>query len=140
MLVVGIALAMTVVAALLGGSRPATDARTECPNREGCSECHKNQIPPSHTHDFLSDWHGGAAHAHPTSCLGCHKQSQCDDCHLRKAPVWHGAGVTRPQLDDSARRLHGQFGRQRSEDCMACHAQSFHIQCSGCHLFSEFSE
>lgn len=130
--------ASLVLAGLFGGARVPGAAERGCPRDPSCAQCHEGEMPPSHTPEFFSDRHGEAAHAQAQTCYGCHERTECDECHARKAPLWHGAEVEQPDLGAQHRRGHAALGSRRREDCIACHAQNFQLHCAECHQRKEF--
>lgn len=139
LLVGGLALALAAAAMALADDRSpeADDPHHTDGDQKGCARCHLDQVPPSHTQEFFTNRHGEAALASRASCTGCHERSECDSCHEQKRPLWHESGMAWPQLSAANRRAHAELGRQRRQDCMACHEHRFHEQCSECHQRTE---
>lgn len=117
---------------------PAADHAVDCPEVAGCATCHQGEMPTTHDAEFFADRHGDAALAQRAACAGCHAQSECDACHAERTPLWHDARIARPGLDLEARHAHASLGRDRREDCLACHEQNFRAHCSACHSRTEF--
>ncbi len=93
----------------------ATENRCDLCHQEeqSCNNCHRHQLPQSHTNFFRIRGHGIQSSIDRQSCATCHRTDFCDRCHQSTAPRSHRAG----------------FGAPRNRHCTGCH---FPLQDSGC--------
>lgn len=95
---------------------------------EDCYACHPkdfNLVPRSH---YVPKWktkHKRQAKANIGSCLMCHKQAFCSDCHMKMkaVPKDHKA-------ESQWRGGHGQQFLQMKQNCRICHTEK---NCDKCH-------
>jgi hypothetical protein len=96
-----------------------------------CRQCHQNLPkvpllkvrPQTHDlHDFKSK-HGAIALGETSSCLNCHKESTCTQCHnsnraLKKSP--HPTHFL---------RIHGMKAQMGEGSCTSCHSPRTCVKC-----------
>jgi hypothetical protein len=91
-----------------------------------CGQCHvasEPRVPLDHRADWIST-HGMEAGWHEVSCMNCHTQVDCQDCHS-------GDNV-RPRAHDLNFAFdHALVARSNELDCASCHVDSQF--CSDCH-------
>lgn len=105
----------------------AEETCVECHRREAaprrCDTCHlglsRTTVPASHGEEsFMREHHN----QEPTTCLRCHAQSFCTDCHSRDhTPTWKLS-------------MHGQDAVRDPRACATCHEAD---QCDRCHRTSQ---
>ncbi len=103
-----------------------------------CADCHKGSVQQTHVPIFLSESHGTAAHANRASCLGCHEEASCDECHQAEAPLWHTEAFMDPGRGLDERDYHAREATSRAGDCMECHAANRFVKCGDCHTTEEW--
>jgi hypothetical protein len=96
-----------------------------------CATCHlptDQLLPASHTPDFIHN-HSDLARANETmaatdfSCMTCHKQSFCQDCH-------EGDNLDRLTHPLNFEFTHALAAQGKERECAVCHTQrSFCIDC-----------
>lgn len=94
-------------------------------SRTACDLCHEGQRPSARvasrtfaaTHG--SEWRTTHGMGNPETCLVCHQQEDCAECH--------GAGL--PHGPDFI-QTHFTYAAEASAKCGGCHESSF---CDGCH-------
>jgi hypothetical protein len=104
----------------------AEETCVECHRNEGaprrCDTCHlglsRTTVPASHGEEsFMREHHN----QNTTTCLRCHAQSFCTDCHSRDhTPLWKLSA-------------HGQDAVRDPRACATCHEAD---QCDRCHRTS----
>jgi hypothetical protein len=123
----------------------------QCHEQSFCADCHAaatRPLPPSqlmpdrvdrafiHRGDFLSR-HALEARARPVSCLNCHGESFCRDCHDSRAQALGGGPKASPHPPGFVMRggvaFHGTEARQNPQACAACHDQGAASNCVTCH-------
>jgi hypothetical protein len=128
-----------------------------CHMERFCDDCHSrhNELTPSTRFPervdrqliHRGDWrarHGLEAAATPGSCLKCHSQKQCRDCHRveglgetdpsgkvpnNQGARPHPAGWMNPVASD----FHGASARRNIVSCAGCHDRGVHSNCVLCH-------
>ena len=101
-----------------------------------CASCHER--PPQYHEDRA--WaisHGRSEPRHASSCLTCHAQHACQDCHAR-APSTHTAAFRSPERRGAEEQLHVFVGRSRPAACLVCHTAPLR-ECGDCHARDELS-
>ena len=98
-----------------------------------CAECHAGDLPRVHTAEFVEKEHMNQAYLNWQTCMSCHWQKSCNDCHEMKKsmPEYHS-----PEFLDTAgkgRMQHVLYARMRPESCMACHTHRYASTCGKCH-------
>jgi hypothetical protein len=142
---------------LQAGGSAATCAQCHAP--KFCDECHFTSVgltPPErnpervdrkfiHRGDYVFR-HPWDARSDAASCIGCHSQAQCRDCHDQRGVSekgalarndgfkFHGAGVLFPGSPD----FHGTAARRDIVSCAACHADGASGNCVTCHTVGAF--
>lgn len=82
-----------------------------------CRACHS--LRREHRQGDWRVTHGPESLADPASCLRCHTQSWCSDCHA----------ISRPHPQEWLAR-HPAEASRKSSNCQTCHTQQF---CDACH-------
>ncbi len=136
--------------------RAAQSARTcaQCHETRFCSQCHA-EVPLMHPEEsvpeklsFLRIHPGDYTYRHmwdvradSASCLRCHGQRFCNDCHETRGITqttamkhkggftFHGPGVLAPGSPD----FHGSAARRDIVSCAACHRDGERGDCLECH-------
>ncbi|MBI4602157.1 MAG: hypothetical protein HY721_09375 [Planctomycetes bacterium] len=132
--IASLVVAAAAVAALVRLSAPGSAA---CAKSGDCARCHRGSAPATHTPAYVRCGHGPPAVADRGSCLGCHEEKECGDCHLKEKPEWHTEALRKPDLDRAAREEHISRAAEHRGACAECHASRFHDQCAMCHRFDE---
>jgi hypothetical protein len=104
-----------------------------------CSDCHTDwRAALDHTSDF-STRHRLLAQQHSrTTCIVCHKESFCSDCHAHKEELKpsdkykNSAERFLPHRGDYLNQ-HKIDGRINPASCMKCHGRSNNERCKACH-------
>jgi len=146
---------------------PSAKAQTQlcltCHGDTFCSDCHNSEnmsLPPSllhqdnvtmnfiHEGDFLSR-HFIEARFNSGSCLSCHGQTFCRDCHVQEgiADVNPGLGTditANPhpmgfgfREDPTSPNFHGRIARREIVSCAGCHDNGTDTICLECHATLE---
>jgi hypothetical protein len=117
-------------------------------NEGGCMPCHTDfrRVPLkpiayfSHEGEFLKR-HASAARVEPNTCVRCHEQSFCSDCHARTVST--AVEFKLPERLDRQLLHRNDFAgrhmieaRQDPALCRRCHGESF---CRDCHTRSGVS-
>ena len=104
-----------------------------------CSECHQDaRASLDHTVDFESTRHKFFAPQQSASCVVCHKESFCSDCHAHREELKpsdkYKDSVERelPHRGDYLNQ-HKIDGRINPASCMKCHGRSNNERCRVCH-------
>jgi hypothetical protein len=120
-----------------------------------CETCHTNFAslrPKEHNKtDFIRE-HKRIARISNATCMGCHTQETCADCHNgasltkttksgkdmvsprspRLTAIDRGQGMTLSKVHDlNFRFTHGLAAQQKKQDCQTCHQEK--TFCSTCH-------
>ena len=135
---------------------PLMDTCMSCHNAEAapreCESCHLQSRaelkPVSHQPGWKTS-HGPDARLSDSSCLPCHRVSECQECHegaqlsalasgLRQAPFASRMESTTSQVVQEAhglnyRFLHSLEARGKSSDCATCHEMEAGDFCAQCH-------
>jgi len=100
---------------------------------KACAECHSSDVPRVHTAEFVKKGHLTQSYLNWQTCVTCHWQESCDDCHEEKesAPDYHTQEFK--DVAGAGRMQHVLYARVRPEGCMACHAHRYAATCGGCH-------
>ena len=98
-----------------------------------CAECHTGDAPRVHTDDFVEKEHMTQAYLNWQTCMVCHWQKSCNDCHEKKesAPSYHTSVFK--DTAGKGRMQHVLYARLRPEGCMACHTHRYAATCGRCH-------
>ena len=131
-----------------------TASCSQCHDGSFCQDCHFEEkfirlsefrgedvaFSFIHPGDFLHR-HPSLARTDPNSCLTCHGQDTCRDCHDRAGVgfrgaqrredgfAFHGPGVN----DPSSRDFHGRAARRDILACAGCHDNGNDSNCVDCH-------
>ena len=123
---------------------------SHCHRENECASCHSrlDVLPPGlrqsekvernlvHRGDFVTR-HAIESRADPSSCLRCHKTSQCDSCHRasRVAAGATGAVSSHPAgwMSPASPSFHGRSARTDIASCAACHDRGAASNCVACH-------
>lgn len=109
-------------------ARVAGASCTTCHGESGCTDCHKNERPRSHTAGWKNSGHGILADHDRTACATCHQADQCSRCHQLRPPTHYGAGFRVPaDASQGHAALIQQKGGTRS--CRVCHAADLCVSC-----------
>lgn len=138
---------------------PAMTTCNTCHNgvkaMNACETCHTNFAslrPKEHNKtDFIRE-HKRIARISNATCMGCHTQETCADCHNgvsltkttksgkdmvsprspRLTAIDRGQGMTLSKVHDlNFRFTHGLAAQQKKQDCQTCHQEK--TFCSTCH-------
>lgn len=135
---------------------PAMSTCMGCHNAEAapreCETCHlqtRAQLKPASHQAGWKNSHGPEARLSDSSCLPCHRVSECQECHegaqlseldsgLRQPPYASRMESTTGQALQSAhtlnyRFLHSLEARGKSSECATCHELEAGDFCSQCH-------
>ncbi len=82
-----------------------------------CRACH--ELQQEHRETNWQTIHGSESLANPASCVRCHTQSWCSDCHA----------ISRPHPQEWLER-HPAEAHRGKQKCSVCHTDSF---CEACH-------
>jgi hypothetical protein len=91
-----------------------------------CLVCHE-QDHPSKPADHLTGWnkdHGPIAQLNKESCVHCHQNSYCTDCH-------EGDNLDRQIHPLNYKNNHGIDARTNKDNCLTCHQEG--VFCTDCH-------
>jgi|Deesub1362A_J573_1020465.scaffolds.fasta_scaffold00432_4 hypothetical protein len=95
---------------------------------EDCYACHprgKMRLPQDHTYLFRTKEHGSYAKRNLSYCYMCHKESFCQNCHLRERVIPDDHKVK------DWKNTHGKEKYSRVSACTPCHSQKKF--CYNCH-------
>jgi hypothetical protein len=106
-----------------------TDCHAEKKVANECATCHTRVDtawpPPSHQHSWKQQ-HGmvvrSKSQVTADSCVLCHQESSCTECHMIEAPQSH--------TNTWRQRTHGIQARMDRNSCSACHLPD---ACDACH-------
>jgi hypothetical protein len=88
-----------------------------CHQDSFCSDCHREEVPASHTVFWKERGHGIAVGMDRNTCAVCHTSDACDRCHRETEPRSHA----------------GAWGGRRSNHCLSCHGLARGEGCGMCH-------
>jgi hypothetical protein len=104
-----------------------------------CSDCHTDwRSALSHTTDF-STRHQFYASQQKQTCLLCHKESFCADCHANKEEIKpsdkfkDSPELAMPHRGDYITQ-HKIDGRLNPASCFPCHGRQNNQRCKVCHI------
>lgn len=125
---------------------------SDCHNQSFCNECHtgggididlrkqtfkRNYVPKNHRTDFISI-HPIKAKDNPQTCIRCHNQRFCTDCHARfpkgslNIKSHRPAGANGQIYAASDWRIdHSMEARRNLQSCQTCHPEG--DVCIQCH-------
>ena len=131
-------------------ARNGTEQCAMCHEQNFCADCHSSTVGRKielknaekvtsdfiHRNDFLTR-HSIEAKFQPTTCLRCHGQSFCTNCHTVQNLTKDGTNPRDPHpqgwsLPNSA-QFHGPAARRDIASCAACHDQGPRSNCIDCH-------
>lgn len=128
------------------GCHNAEAARSEC---ESCHLQPRAELKPGSHQPGWKASHGPEARLGDSSCLPCHRVSECQECHegaqlsqwgsgLHQTPfasrMEHGAGQAVLEVHGlNYRFLHGLEARGKASECATCHELDAGDFCAQCH-------
>jgi hypothetical protein len=96
---------------------------------QACFTCHQNIehfraiTPQNHLNVGWARTHSTNARGNGDSCLKCHTNYQCAQCHLRRNDIEF------KNHSRNFRFIHSVEARLKPQTCDSCHSQSFCIDC-----------
>ncbi len=130
---------------------------SSCHDESFCLDCHSKEpgIKPSikhiermdrniiHRGDYISR-HNIEANINPASCLKCHGERFCSDCH-KKYGMFEKPGISASDSSISYnphpsnyknKSYHGADAKRNIVRCITCHDDSEKSECLNCHKFA----
>lgn len=103
--------------ASVSDSESCKDCHTD---RVECITCHQEVAPRSHNGSWKRLTHAYKARWDRESCLVCHKEDSCTECHKSTPPITHRPGW-------------GGEGDSQNRHCGSCHYPVQETTCGTCH-------